>query len=235
MGRAFEDRLSAFEVLAGTLLAPETHTVLQLAAREAGVLAPSLGLDPPFDPRLGKALVKTASYLLQEDPRAQFCLVCRDELHVLLELDSYRVRRSLLGELTAYSARASARLSAVLGDAAPLQARLFQFPHAELAEQYFELQQASTREAALRHHYVRLLGERGVDIGAARQMVEDMEGDELGAVLQENGLSPDEIPGWQTKGTGVYRPAGQTGSELLVDTKLPAGTELKRILSTFLG
>ncbi len=236
MHQQIEKRLKAFEVLGDLLLPPELFTLVRLSCPSLESLARhQLGFDFPFDARLGKALVKAASTLFAAHDGVLFCHVCGDELTFLLELDTHLNRRSPLAVVADFSGGMSARLSHGLAQAAPCRATVYALPTPEVVQLYFLWRQSQLRASAFRHHYVRVLGGRGVDIESARQMVEDIGADDLAMVLQENGIEESDIPAWQRNGTGLYRRGGHAGTtELLVDTKLPAGEALRGLLANFL-
>lgn len=235
MHQQIENRLRAFEVLGELLLPPEQFTLVRLSCPSLEALARhQLGYDFPFDARLGKALVKAASALFAAYDGLLFCHVAGDEMTFLLELDTYLNRRSPLGLVGEFAGGLSARLSHGLGQVAPCRALLYAFPTAELVQEYFQWRQGTLRATAFQHHYVRVLGGRGVDIESARQMVEDISADDLMMVLQENGIAETDIPTWQRHGTGLYRRRGAASADLLVDPKLPAGEDLRAMLTPFL-
>ena len=235
MFHATEQRLSSFEVFDRMLLPPEVHTLIRVRGSGLRELAEEkLGYDYPFDPRLGKSLVKTASFLLQKHPDVLLCFVSQAEILLLLELDSFRSRRSPMELVADYSASTSARLSLLLGEAVALHAAVYQLPTTELVEDFFAWQQELSRMAALSSHYVQVLRQRGVELSSALQMLEEMHIDELVMVLEENGIDEEQIPTWQRGGTVIYWKDGAAGSSLLVDTNLPSGDGFREFLQPFL-
>ncbi|MBM4319069.1 MAG: hypothetical protein FJ125_03705 [Deltaproteobacteria bacterium] len=236
MFRITEQRLSSFVFLEGLTLLPETHTVVRLSSPNLqAVISGKLGYEYPFDPRLGKQLVKTASQLMAENASVPFVFVGRTEISMLFEQDTHRNRRSPWTLIGGTAGLASARLSLLLGEAVIFQAAIYQLPTTELVEEYFAWQQASTRLSALTEHYVQTLRQRGVELGSARQMIEEIGPDDIGKTLEENGVDVEQIPTWQKDGTGLYRQQdGIGGTPLLVDVKLPNGDDFRRFLQRFL-
>lgn len=231
-----EQRLSSFLFLDGTMLLPEMYTIVRLHAPSLqSLVTGKLGYEWPFDARLGKLLVKTASQLVADNGDVQFAYLGRAEISLLFELDTHRNRRSPWSLLCTTASQASARLSLLLGEPVAFQAAVYQLPNAELVEEYFAWQQGLTSHCAMTEYYLQALRQRGVELGAARQMMAEMGPDDIARVLVENGMDASQIPTWQREGTGLYRQAdAPPAAPLLVDIKLPAGDGFRRLVQRFL-
>jgi len=232
-----EQRLASFLFLDTLALPPETFTVVRLQAPGILALSRDKGLfDGPFDPRLGKPLVKTATLLLQERTDLLFAFVGRAEISLLLELTTHRDRRSPWALVAATASLASARLSLQLGEPVAFEPGIYLLPGGELVEEYFAWQQETTRRAALAEHCQQALLAKGVDRDAAHRNVQGATSEELIAALTEHRVDVAQLPAWQKDGSGIYRrrdPAGGLPT-LLVDPELPTGEGLRPLLRQFL-
>ncbi len=233
MSQAIAERMDSF--LVDSLLPPEHHTVVHLTSPDLeGLCSTRLSMAYPFDPALGKALVKTCSFLLKDCRTALFGYVSRAELFLLLEVDTYRERRSAWDLVSRMSASGSAWLTSFLGVPVPMLARVHLLPNPEVVEEFFEWQQELGRRAAMLEAYRAAIRSRGVTLDVSQEMLGDLTLEELSAMLEENRVDLSSIPSWQSGGTGIYRKsATEPDAPLLVDTELPLGPGFRVLLQQF--
>lgn len=196
---------------------------------------PGFGFEKPFDARFGKAMVKAVSHVVGADPGVAYGYVEHGEFSILLGSagdDGQGDGRALLCQL---ASQAAGRLSLLLGDLAPFDVHLFQFPSPELARAYFVWRQASNRTVLI-DRYVRHLLSKDRDESEALAIMEDLGDEEKQEILTQNQVALETLPPWQVRGTGVYWQVGleDDGATLMIDTLLPAGKEYGEYLRTFL-
>jgi tRNA(His) 5'-end guanylyltransferase len=196
---------------------------------------PGFGFEKPFDARFGKAMVKAVSHVVGSDPGVAFGYVEHGEFSILLGSagdDGQGDGRALLCQL---ASQAAGRLSLLLGDLAPFDVHLFQFPSPELARAYFVWRQACHR-SVLVERYVRHLLSRDRDESEALAIMEDLGDEEKQEILAQNQVDLEILPPWQVRGAAVFWQVGveDDGATLMIDTLLPAGKEYGEYLRTFL-
>ena len=197
---------------------------------------PGFGFEKPFDPRFGKAMVKAVSHVVGSDPGVAYGYVEHGEFSILLSAsgdDGQGDGRALLCQL---ASQAAGRLSLLLGDLAPFDVHLFQFPSPELARAYFVWRQSCNREALIERYARHLLQANGREEQEALALLEDLGPEERGEILAQNQVDLETLPPWQVRGTGVYWQPGldEDGASLTIDTLLPNGKEYGEYLRTFL-
>src|SRR5258706_8829434 len=126
------DQPNPFEVFAGRELAVGKPLIARLAGRKFDNLIEQLSFDRPYDARFGKAMVKTLSYLVTT-------LGCTFGFAERTELSMYAVSnggdaRRLMSRI---AGEASGKPSLLLGQGGTFDERLYEFPEAGEALEYF--------------------------------------------------------------------------------------------------
>ena len=197
---------------------------------------PGLGFEKPFDARFGKAMVKAVSHVVGSDPGVSYGYVEHGEFSILLSSagdDGQGDGRALLCQL---ASQAAGRLSLLLGDLAPFDVHLFQFPSPELARAYFVWRQGCNRQVFIDRYVRHLLLANQREEAEAAAIMEDLGDEEKREILSQNQVDLDTLPPWQVRGTGVFWQPGLDEDEatLMIDTLLPADKEYAAYLRTFL-
>src|SRR5438128_2094169 len=130
------DQLGPFEVFAGRELQAGKPLVARLVGRRFDLLFESAGYERPYDPRFGKAMVKTLSYLVTT-LGCSFGFAERADLSLYAVANGGDARRLL----SRIAGEAAARLSLYIGQVATFEARLYEFPEPEFALDYFRWRQ----------------------------------------------------------------------------------------------
>jgi tRNA(His) guanylyltransferase len=235
---AVADRLAPFELFGGRELSVGRPLVARLTGRRFENLLENGGYEHPYDPRFGKAMVKTLSYLVTT-------LGCSFGYAERTELSLYAISaggdaRRLLSRI---AGEAAAKLSILLGHVATFDARLYEFPDADIALEYFRWRQEDNNVLAIDRYCTHVLSQSGADQNAVPRILDGLGPDEKVELLRQNALDYQTVPSWQRRGACVrLRPAesdngsnGQSFGRLLVDLNLPSDDEfgdyLRRALS----
>ena len=233
---ALPDRLGPFEVIAGRELAVGRPLVARLVGRRFDQLLDEAGFERPYDPRFGKAMVKTLSHLMT-------ALGCSFGFAERCELSLYAISaggdaRRLLSRI---AGEASAKLSMLIGQVATFDTHLYELPDADLALEYFRWRQEDAHFTAIDRYCTHVLKLSGADHTAVPRILDGLGPDEKVELLRQNACDFSAVPSWQRYGAGVrLRPTegeanGQTHARLLVDLNLPADDDyhsyLRRALS----
>ncbi|HZS37670.1 MAG TPA: tRNA(His) guanylyltransferase Thg1 family protein [Polyangia bacterium] len=229
------DQLGPFEVFAGRELSIGRPLVARLIGRRFDTLLDDAGYEKPYDPRFGKAMVKTLSYLCAT-LGASFGYVERTELSLYAVSGGGDARRLL----SRIAGEAAAKLSLLVGQVLTFEARLYEFPDHDLALEYFRWRQEDAHVHAIDRYCTHVLGLSGADATAVPRILDGLGPDEKVELLRQNALEFATVPAWQRLGAVVrVRPAeGSNGAvtqgRLLVDLNLPGedefGDYLKRAL-----
>src|SRR5262249_20602454 len=153
----------------------------------------------PCDVRLGKMMVKAASFLLVSGIGAPYAYAEREELSVLvsptgsmleseehaslsetLAVDELRDARELLIRLVS---EASSKLSLLAGVPVRLDGRLYEFPNTQIALEYFRWRQEQARLGALDRYCAYVLQKTGGSENDPLKVLEGMAEDEKIEIL----------------------------------------------------
>lgn len=192
--------------------------------------------EQPYDPRFGKAMLKTLSHLLAT-LGASFGYAERTELS-LFAIASGGDGRRLLSRV---AGEASGKLSLLLGEVATFDARLYEFPSLEVALDYFHWRQQEALGTAIDRYCMHVLSQSGADAIAVPSILDGLDSDEKMELLSQNSLDFAKVPSWQRRGASVsLKPVdnghAQNGSaRLIVDLELPVEDQyadyLRRLLT----
>ncbi len=230
------DQLGPFEVFAGRELSIGRPLVARLIGRRFDQFLDDHGYERPYDPRFGKAMVKTLSYLCAT-LGASFGFVERTELSLYAVSGGGDARRLL----SRIAGEAAGKLSLLLGHVITFETRLYEFPDHDLALEYFHWRQEDAHVHAIDRYCTHVLSQSGADQGAVPRILDGLGPDEKVELLRQNALEFQTVPAWQRLGAVVrVKPAeGSSGTDtrgrLLVDLNLPPGDDefrdyLKRAL-----
>jgi tRNA(His) 5'-end guanylyltransferase len=220
------DQLGPFEVFAGRDLSIGRPLVARLIGRRFDQFLDDNGYERPYDPRFGKAMVKTLSYLCAT-LGASFGYVERTELSLYAVSGGGDARR-LLSRIAGESA---GKLSLLLGQVITFETRLYEFPDHDLALEYFRWRQEDAHVHAIDRYCTHVLSQSGADQSAVPRILDGLGPDEKVELLRQNALEFQTVPSWQRLGAVVrVKPAeGSNGTDtrgrLLVDLNLPGEDE----------
>ena len=235
---ALADQLAPFEVFNGRELSVGKPLVARLVGRRFDQILDENGFERPYDPRFGKAMVKTLSHLMTA-LGCSFGYVERTELS-LYAISAGGDGRRLLSRI---AGEAAAKLSLLTGHVATFDAHLYEFPDADLALEYFRWRQEDANVTAIDRYCTHVLAASGADQSAVPRILDGLGPDEKVELLRQNSLDFATVPAWQRRGACVRLRTPQEAENghsssmgrLLVDLNLPAedefGDYLRRALS----
>jgi tRNA(His) 5'-end guanylyltransferase len=218
------DQLNPFEVFAGRELQTGRPLVARLVGRRFDQVMEAGGFDRPYDPRFGKAMVKTLSYLVST-LGCSFGFCERSDMSLYAIANGGDARRLL----SRIAGEAAAKLSLLIGQVATFEARLYEFPEPEFALDYFRWRQEDAEVAAIDWYCGHVLAQSGADATAVPRILDGLGPEEKVELLRQNSLDFTAVPAWQRLGAAVWlRPAadghgtnGAPNGRLLVDLNLP--------------
>ncbi len=242
MFEATESRMKAFEHLEGLLLPPEMHTIVRMELGDADELFDdeSLGLAGPLDGRFGKSMLKTAAYLIAENPESLFAYAAGDELAVLLDVESFMDRRSPRTLVARFASMASGKASVMFERPVRFDCRIYSLPTEEQAADFFAWRQHAYADWILETYCEQVMVANGADASTAGKIVKDLSGEEKTGILEDNEVDWSTIPTWRRRGAGIHwAPEGSNGVNgagpaLIIDTDLPEGDEYRAYIERFL-
>lgn len=214
------DKLSAFEVFAERELKVGHPIVARLVGRKFDQMLDGGAYEKPYDARFGKAMVKALSYVAAT-LGASFGYAERTELSLYALANGGDARRLL----SRIAGEASGKLSLLLGEVATFEARLYEFPSNETAQEYFRWRQEEANAVSIDRYCTHVLAQSGADAGAVPRILDGLGPDEKVELLRQNALDFGNVPGWQRHGAVVrIQPTesnGHSAGRLIVDLNLP--------------
>jgi tRNA(His) 5'-end guanylyltransferase len=226
---AFAERIAPYEVLPAQELSPGSPIVARLLGRRFEQLYDK-GFQKPFDPGLGKMLVKTLSHLCA-NLGASFGYAERDGLSLCATSTGGEARRLL----SRIGGEASAKMSLLLGDVATFDTRLYSFAVSDDVRDFFAWRRAEAQAQALDLYCAHALASSGADPAAVPHILEGLDADEKYELLRQNQFDWESVPPWQRYGVGVYVAPGAAGAQLVVDLQLPSEDDYAGYLQRFVA
>lgn len=226
-----ERTLLANEVYPSRELTPGRLLIARLVGRRFEDLLVQAGFDQPFDIRLAKAMVKTASHLAGA-LGAALAFAERSEISLFAVAgggDGRRLASRLAGE-------ASAKLSLLLGRVATFESRLFELEDPELVLDYFASRQEIAQSTALDGYCRQALLKSGADPAAIPLILNDLAHDDKHELLKQNEVEYAQLPAWQRLGSCVLLQPDENGNgsgpsvRILVDLNVPEGPQFREYL-----
>jgi tRNA(His) guanylyltransferase len=182
------------------------------------------------DAEAAKGLVKTAAHLLGASLGAVYAYAATGEIDLILR--PAVPPPSPRGLLALLAAQASAKHSLWQGKLATFDVRLYEFPRADLLQNYFRWRQEEAEARLLDEICAETLSSAGMEASA----LVGMGPDEKRELLRRTGMDWDAFGPWQRRGVGVYHSTdpGSVDHELVVETDLPGGDSYQQFLTKFL-
>jgi tRNA(His) 5'-end guanylyltransferase len=217
------ERITPFEVLTGRELSVGRPLIARLMGRRFDQLLDEGGYERPYDPRFGKAMVKTLGYLCT-------VLGCSFGYCERTEISLYAVSaggdaRRLLSRIAGEGA---GKLSLLLGHPVTFDTHLYELPDADMALEYFRWRYETASSGAIDRYCTHVLSQSGADSQAVPRIIDGLGPDEKVELLRQNALDYGQVPCWQRRGAAVrVRHEGSDDSShsgrLIVDLNLPDG------------
>lgn len=227
------DQPNPFEVLTERELTAGRPLVARLSGHRFDAVMDELGYERPYDPRFGKAMVKTLSHLVTV-LGCNFGYAERTDLSLYAVSNGGDARRLL----TRIAGEAAGKLSLLVGQVVTFDASLFELPDAETASEYFRWRQEEAEVTAIESYCVHVLARSGADATAVPRILDGLGSEEKVELLRQNGLEFPQVPSWQRLGAcvclrpptnGAATPAAGL-ARLLIDLNLPNPAEFGEYL-----
>jgi tRNA(His) 5'-end guanylyltransferase len=216
MPRTYAEQIAPFEVLPAKELSEGKPIVARLIGRRFEQLYDGR-FDRPYDPRLGKAMVKTLSHLCAT-LGATFGYAERNELSLFAISNGGEARRLI----SRICGEASGKMSLLLGEVVTYEARLYEFPATDGVSDYFLWRRDVTELQSLDVYCQHVLLSTGADPLAVPHILEGLGPDEKVELLRQNEFDFSTVPAWQRAGAGVYVDrTAEAGAQLVIDLHLP--------------
>jgi tRNA(His) guanylyltransferase len=214
---ALAEKINPYEVLSSQELTAGRPIVARLVGRKFDPLYEASKFERPFDPKFGKMLLKTLSHLCNT-LGATYGYCERSEMSLFAVSNGGEARRLV----SRIGGEAAGKLSLLVGEVVTFETRLYEFPSAEEAREYFSWRSEESRTNALEYYCNHVLITNGADPQAVPMILEGLDNDEKVELLRQNELDYSQVPTWQRRGAGVYV-AHDNGSagRLVVDLNLP--------------
>ncbi len=231
MSRAdLAEKINPYEVLPAQGLISGRPIVARLIGRKFDPLYDAQ-FEKPFDPKFGKMMLKVISHLCA-NLGATYGYCERSEVSLFAVSNGGEARRlaSRIG------GEAAGKISLLLGEVATFETRLYEFPSADEAWEYFKWRREESQSNALDVYCNHVLVTNGADPQAVPMILEGLDNDEKIELLRQNSLDYSQVPSWQRRGASVYvNQQNGTPGHLVVDLNLPDpdayGDYLKRLVA----
>lgn len=222
-----DQAMRAYETACDPIVLPDVWPVVRLDGRAFHQWTASTDLDfeRPFDKRFRNAMVATARHLMDCGFRALYAQTHSDEISLLLHREDATFGRRVRKILSVLAGETSACFSLHVGEMAAFDARISQFPTAELVLQYFRWRQADAHRNALHGHCFWLLRSEGLSATEAADCLEGATAADQNEMLFQRGINFNDLPAWQRRGVGVY---WQTYTKLGTDPRTGETKEAQR-------
>ena len=166
---ALDRRMRVYETAHDHCVLPGMHMVARIDGRSFSQLTRgTASFEAPYDTRFRDCMVATLEHLVTS---CGFSVLLgytqSDELSLLFRKDESLFGRKLRKFLSVLAGEASAKFSLTLGALGAFDARISQFPDAELVVDYFRWRNEDAHRNALNGHSYWLLRRQGLDDRAA--------------------------------------------------------------------
>jgi tRNA(His) 5'-end guanylyltransferase len=233
----FEARMRALEVFHSPRLLPGAWVILRLDGRGFSRFTESR-FDKPFDSRFHDGMVQTAQAILQ-DLQGLYAYTESDEISVLFPRSWALFDREQEKIISLSASIASARLSLIFGTPVHFDCRVILAAEDQQVVDYFRWRQADAARCALNGWCYWSLRKAGRSVAQATAALEGKSVADKNEILFQTGVSFNEVPLWQRRGTGLYWQCYQregynpkrdekvttTRRRVKVDQDLPTGEE----------
>ena len=184
---------------------PGMHMVARIDGRSFSQLTRgTASFEAPYDTRFRDCMVATLEHLVTS---CGFSVLLgytqSDELSLLFRKDESLFGRKLRKFLSVLAGEASAKFSLTLGALGAFDARISQFPDAELVVDYFRWRNEDAHRNALNGHSYWLLRRQGLDDRAATEQLKGVSVADRNELLFRGGVNFNDVPAWQKRGIAV--------------------------------
>ncbi len=236
----FDDQMRKFERSLDRIVPSGVHIVVRLDGHGFTKLTKeSWDLERPFDIKFHDIMVSTVEHLIRNcNFRIVYGYTQSDEISLLLHVDDNAFGRKERKLLSILASEASVAFSIAAGRHAVFDSRIVPLPGIDDIVDYFRWRQEDALRNCLESHCYWMLRKQGDSASEAGAKIKGTPNTAKKEMLVANGIKFEELPTWQTLGTGFYfknvtlEAADQKGNtveytrrRLFVDETLPYGRE----------
>jgi tRNA(His) 5'-end guanylyltransferase len=202
---ALDRRMRVYETAHDHCVLPGLHMVARIDGRSFSQLTRvTESFEAPYDTRFRDCMVATLEHLVTSCGfSVLFGYTQSDEISLLFRKDESLFGRKLRKFLSVLAGEASAKFSLALGTVAAFDARISQFPDADLVVDYFRWRNEDAHRNALNGHSYWLLRRQGLDDHAATEQLKGASVADRNEMLFRAGINFNDIPAWQKRGIAV--------------------------------
>jgi len=206
--KEFDAKMRVFEEFADRYVMPGIHIVVRLDGRNFTRLTKEeWGLERPFDRLFSACMIGAASHVMDCGFRTVYAYTQSDEISLLLHREDVAFERKERKILSILASEATASFNSDLANITPgtFDARISQLPSSQDVVDYFRWRQSDAKRNARNAHVYWFLRDRvGLSPKRADSQASAMTYEAKRQFLSEHEIYTDELPGWQTHGTGVW-------------------------------
>jgi len=201
-----EGRMRSFEDAHDPTAPPGVWLVARLDGRSFTRLTKQTHrFEAPFDPLFHDYMMNTVEHLMVRGGLGVvFGFTQSDEISLLFGANERGFGRKIRKLLSILAGEASARFSLLLGSIAVFDCRVSQLPSHEHVVDYFRWRSEDARRNARNAHCYWLLRKQGQDPGEATETMRGLTVREKNELLLRGGVDFNDLPAWQTRGSGLY-------------------------------
>jgi tRNA(His) 5'-end guanylyltransferase len=201
-----DERMRVYETAHDLCVLPGLFMVARIDGRGFTRLTKEiLSLEAPFDASFRDHMLATTEHLMDCGFQVLFAYSQSDEISLVLDRDENAFGRKLRKLNSVLAGEASAKLSLRLGTLAAFDCRISQLPSVAILVDYLRWRSEDAHRNALSAHCYWALRKLG---RSARQATHEVDGLSTAAKIEllgaQGGIDFDRLPGWQTRGSGLY-------------------------------
>ena len=244
----FDSKMRVYEESLDQYILPDMYIAVRLDGRAFTPLTKKMKFEKPFDVRFRDLMVDTVKALMEAGFRVVYGYTQSDEISLLFHPDEDTFSRKVRKINTTLAGEASAAFSLGIGQIATFDSRVIPLPNEKILADYFAWRQEDSKRNALQGYCYWTLRKEGKTASQASRILNRQGYKFKIELLEDRGITFDEIPEWQRYGTGVYfKNIEREGfnpiknekviakrRELFADYNIPTGDEYRKFVLNFL-
>ena len=160
--------------------------------------------EAPFDEKFRDLMVETVKHLMTCGFNVIYGYTESDEISLLFHPNENLFGRKTRKYISILAGEASAKFSALLGNAGAFDCRLSELPNPDLVEDYFRWRNEDAHRNALNAHCYWRLRQDNFTFNEATARIEGMSIAAKNELLFQYGINFNNLPAWQKRGIGIY-------------------------------
>jgi tRNA(His) guanylyltransferase len=201
-----DSRMRVYETAHDLCVLPGLFMVARVDGRGFTRLTKELlQLEAPFDATFRDHMLATTEHLMNCGFRVLFGYTQSDEISLVLDRDENSFGRKLRKLSSIFAGEASAKLSLLLGTMAVFDCRISQLPSLATLVDYLRWRSEDAHRNALSAHCYWALRKLGRSPQEAARKLDGLSSEaKIELLRSQSGIDFTTLPGWQTRGTGLY-------------------------------